>query len=90
MPASGSSPTREELFAGVTKAELPVLDELIPQAIVQAGFGPAVTFDNLVLVYDTTKVKGTPTSLAELWKPEYKGKIGLGGDAQHPGHRAAP
>ena len=45
----------------------------------QEGFGPAVTFDNLVLVYDTTKVKGTPSSLAELWKPEYAGKIGLGG-----------
>lgn len=68
---------REELFAGFTKAEVPSVDELLPQAIVQAGFGPAVTFDNLVLIYDTTKVKGTPTSLAELWKADYKGKIGL-------------
>lgn len=68
---------REEIFAGVSKTDLPGLDELFPQATIQSGFGPAVTFDNLVLVYDTTKVKGTPTSLAELWKDEYKGKIGL-------------
>ena len=68
---------REELFGALSKADVPVVDELFPQAIVQAGFGPAVTFDNLVLVYDTTKVAGTPTSLAELWKPDYKGKIGL-------------
>ena len=68
---------REGLHAGISLADAPVIAELSPQAIVQQGFGPAVTFDNLVLVYDTTKVKGAPTSLAEIWKPEYAGKIGL-------------
>jgi putative spermidine/putrescine transport system substrate-binding protein len=69
----------ESLFAPVTRTELPVLAELNPKAIVQDGFGPAVTFDNLVLVYDTKKVTTKPTSVAELWKPEWKGKIGLAG-----------
>lgn len=67
----------EGLFSGVTAKEVPEIGQLHPLAIVQPGFGPAVTFDNLVLVYDTTKVQGRPTSLAELWKPEWKGKIGV-------------
>lgn len=67
----------ESLFAPVTRTEVPEIGELHPLAMVQEGFGPAVTFDNLVLVYDTTKVQGRPTSLAELWKPEWKGKIGI-------------
>lgn len=69
----------EGLYMPVTRADAPVIADLNPLAIVQDGFGPAVTFDNLVLVYDTTKVKSQPTSLAELWKPEWKGKIGVGG-----------
>lgn len=67
----------EGLFGPVTRQQVPEIGELHALAIVQDGFGPAVTFDNLVLVYDTTKVQGRPTSLAELWKPEWKGKIGL-------------
>lgn len=69
----------EGIFGTMTRADVPVIADLNPLAIVQDGFGPAVTFDNLVLVYDTTKVKSQPTSLAELWKPEWKGKIGIGG-----------
>lgn len=67
----------EGLYANLTKAEVPAISELHPLAMVQEGFGPAVTFDHLVLIYDTTKVKETPTKLAELWNPQWKGKIGV-------------
>jgi putative spermidine/putrescine transport system substrate-binding protein len=70
---------KEGVFAPLSATDAPVVSELFPQATIQEGYGPAVTFDSLVFVYDTTKVKGTPTSLAELWKPEYQGKIGLSG-----------
>ncbi|HEX7126715.1 MAG TPA: ABC transporter substrate-binding protein [Thermodesulfobacteriota bacterium] len=70
---------REGLLDTISEQEVPNLANLYPAAIVQKGYGPAVTFDNLVLVYDTTKVTSKPDSLAELWKPEYRGKVGVSG-----------
>ncbi|WP_420103735.1 extracellular solute-binding protein [Bosea sp. (in: a-proteobacteria)] len=67
----------EGLFDKLTPAEFPVLDELLPEARAAGGeYGPAVTFDNLVLVYDAA-LSPPLTKLADLWRPDLKGQIAL-------------
>ncbi|MBN9064639.1 MAG: ABC transporter substrate-binding protein [Rhizobiales bacterium 65-9] len=68
----------EGLFDKITAAEAPSLDELYADARQVGGdFGPAVTFDHLVLVYDTQAVKPPIARLADLWRPDLKGAIAL-------------
>jgi len=68
----------EGLVEKLTPAELPVLDQLDPQArAAGGGCSPGVTFDHLVVVYDTQAVKPAPTSLKAMWDPQWKGKIGV-------------
>ncbi len=68
----------EGLFEKLTPAEFAVLDELTPEARAAGGeFGPAVTFDHLVLVYDTQNLKPPLAKLADLWRPDLKGQIAL-------------
>ena len=68
----------EGLFEKLTPAEFPVLEELAPAARAAGGeFGPAVTFDHLVLVYDTQNLKPPITKLADLWRPDLKGQLAL-------------
>jgi putative spermidine/putrescine transport system substrate-binding protein len=68
---------KEGIFAKLDPAKVPSLKDLHAMAVVPEGFGPAVTFDHWVLVYDTEKVKPAPTALADLWDPRFKGQIGL-------------
>lgn len=68
----------EGLFEKLTPAEFPVLEELAPEARAAGGeFGPAVTFDHLVLVYDTQNLKPPIAKLADLWRPDLKGLLAL-------------
>lgn len=67
----------EGLLSEISVDEVPNLADLHPLATVQEGYGPAVTFDNLVIIYDTQDVEGSPTSLAELWNEEYDGAVGV-------------
>lgn len=69
--------TDEGLYEAVDAGRLPVVKELYPGAVVPGVAGPAVTFDNLVLLYAPGKVSPAPTSWRELWKPQYKGQIGI-------------
>lgn len=67
----------EGLFEKLTPAEFLVLDELLPEARAAGGeFGPAVTFDHLVLVSDAG-LQPPLAKLADLWRPELKGQIAL-------------
>lgn len=67
----------EGLFEKLTPAEFPVLNELLPEARAAGGdYGPAVTFDHLVLVYDTT-LQPPLTKLADLWRPDLKGLLAV-------------
>jgi len=68
---------KEGLLAPLPVAEHPVIADLAKQAIVKKGYGPAVTFDNLVLVYNKKKFQKTPTSVAALWDPKLKGRLGI-------------
>lgn len=68
----------EGLFERLTPADVPALSELYPEALAVApGFGPAVTFDHLVIVYDTQAIRTAPTSLAFMWDAGLRGQIGL-------------
>lgn len=49
--------------------------DLIPEA--QEGTGPAVFFQVVGLTYNPEKIKTPPTSWRDLWKPEYKGRVGI-------------
>lgn len=66
----------EGLIEHITPDMLPMLPDLDPQALDTNGCGPGVTFDHLIIAYDTKAV--TPTSLMALQDPRWKGRIGLG------------
>lgn len=51
------------------------LDQLKPDAKTPDNYGPAVTFDNLSLIYNTETVKEEPTSWNSLWDPEYANDV---------------
>jgi putative spermidine/putrescine transport system substrate-binding protein len=43
------------------------------------GWGPTVTLQIIGMAYNPKRVKTPPTSWEDLWKPEYKGRVGLTG-----------
>ena len=49
--------------------------DLITEA--QDPMGPAIFFQVVGLTYNPDKVKTPPTSWADLWKPEYKSRVGI-------------
>ncbi len=65
----------EGVFAEVSAAEVPNFANLYPEANVNGNFGRGVTFDHAVMMYNTEHVRPPPTALADLWKPEFRGKI---------------
>ncbi len=68
----------EGLFSRLSPDQVPSLNDLDPQARAAGGdFGPAVTFDHLVLVYDKQNLNPPLGKLADLWRPELKGLVAL-------------
>lgn len=67
----------EGLVERITPDMLPVLADLDPQAADPNGCGPAVTFDHLIIAYDSRAVTPAPTSLAVLQDPKWKGRVSL-------------
>lgn len=68
----------EGLVERINPADFPILAELDPMAREAGGAcGPAVTYDHLVMVYDTRNVQPAPTSWAAMWAPAYRGRIAL-------------
>jgi putative spermidine/putrescine transport system substrate-binding protein len=68
----------EGLFEKLTADRVPSLNELFPEARTAGGeFGPAVTFDHLVLAYDTQNLKPPITKLADLWRPDLQGWLSV-------------
>ena len=68
---------KEGLLAPLPVAKHPVIADLAKQAIIKKGYGPAITFDNLVLVYNKKKFKTPPKSIAALWDPKLKDRLGI-------------
>ncbi len=68
----------EGLFSRLSPDQVPSLNDLDPQARAAGGdFGPAVTFDHLVLVYDKQNLNPPLGKLADLWRPDLKGLVAL-------------
>ena len=49
--------------------------DLLPEA--QDPTGPAIFFQTVGLTYNPEKIKTPPTSWRDLWKPEFKGRVGI-------------
>lgn len=58
---------REGLFAKITEAEVPNLANVVELGKNAEGYGPAVTFDNLVVLYNEAGVPTPPKGIADLW-----------------------
>jgi putative spermidine/putrescine transport system substrate-binding protein len=68
----------EGLIEPITEALLPVLKDLDPQAQKAGGeCGPGVTFDHLIVAYDSKLVTPAPTSLDVLWDKRWSGKVAV-------------
>lgn len=51
--------------------------DLYPTARIEGVAGVAVTFDNLVLLYDKERIKTSPTSWTALWDKQYQGQVAI-------------
>jgi len=49
------------------------------------GYAPVVTCQVIGLAYNPKKIASPPTSWDDLWKPEYKGRVGITGMASSLG-----
>ena len=67
----------EGLFAPLDPSIVTNLADIAARGRTPKGFGPAVTFDNLVLIYNTDAIKTAPDSWNALWDPAYKGKVAI-------------
>lgn len=68
----------EGLVEKIDASTLPVIADVDEQGRQAGGeCGPAVTYDHLVMVYDSRAVTPAPTSLAAMWAPEHRGRIAL-------------
>ncbi len=71
--------TDEKLLAKIDEATSPNVKDLYPDARVPGIDGVGVTFDDLVLLYNTDRVTTPPTSWMDLADPQYKGMVAFNG-----------
>ncbi|MDP4506748.1 ABC transporter substrate-binding protein [Nonomuraea turcica] len=62
------------VFQPLDPAKVPNMADIDPRGKVAGNFGPALTFDSLVLLYNDS-VTPAPTKWDALWDPTYKGKV---------------
>ena len=69
---------REGLLEAVGPAKVPNMTKLYDFAQkVGEGWGPIVSVDPMILLYNRDRVKPAPDSWTALWDPRYKGKVGV-------------
>lgn len=66
---------KEGIFQPLDPAKVPNMADIDPRGQVKGNFGPAATFDNLVLLYNTEKVTKKPTSWNALWGKNVAGNV---------------
>src|SRR4051812_27537447 len=71
--------TDEKLLTKIDDKVSKNVADLYPNARIADVDGVAVTFDNLVMLYNADQVKTAPTSWMDLAKPEFKGKVAIPG-----------
>ncbi len=68
----------EGLVERIDASVLPVIGELDQMARDSGGAcGPAVTYDHLVMIYDTRSVTPAPTRWEAMWDPAQRGRVAL-------------
>ena len=72
-----------DLLERATEEDIPMLEQLIDQALPKGNYGPAFQFFSVGIAYDPAALKqagvAIPTSWADFWKPELKGHIAIPG-----------
>ncbi|MGU3494960.1 ABC transporter substrate-binding protein [Xanthobacteraceae bacterium A53D] len=71
--------TDEGLFTKIDENNVPNVKDLYPNARVDGVAGVAVTFDNLVLLYNTDQVKEAPKSWMDMAEKAYERKVVIPG-----------
>jgi putative spermidine/putrescine transport system substrate-binding protein len=71
--------TDENLFTKIDEKNVPAVTELYPTARVADIAGVAVTFDNLVMIYNSDVIKEAPKSWFELADKKHAGKVAFNG-----------
>lgn len=71
--------TDENLFTRIDEKNVPNVKDLYPNARIPEVAGVAVTFDNLVLLYNSDQVKEAPASWMEMAKAPFNGKVVIPG-----------
>lgn len=66
---------KEGLFRKFTPQEVPNMADIYEQAKMPGDWGPGITFDNLVMIYNPQAVKPAPTGIPDLLNPAHKGRI---------------
>ncbi|WP_241748876.1 extracellular solute-binding protein [Teichococcus aerophilus] len=68
----------EGLVEKITPAEMPVLNQIDAQArTAGGGCGPGVTFDHLVMIYDTKAINPAPTRFMDMANPALRGRVSV-------------
>lgn len=68
----------EGLVEKIDATTLPVFADVDQQGRAAGnGCGPAVTYDHLVMVYDTRSVTPAPTRWSAMWDPAHRGRVAL-------------
>lgn len=67
--------TDEGLYAPLDRDSVPNIADVYPEGLVEGVNGAAVTFDNLVLLYNTGEIETPPTSWRALWDEAYDGMV---------------
>lgn len=71
--------TDEGLFTKIDEANVPNVKDLYPNARIPDVAGVAVTFDNLVMIYNSEAVKEAPKSWMAMADKSYAGKVVIPG-----------
>jgi putative spermidine/putrescine transport system substrate-binding protein len=69
--------TSEGLLDPLSPVTMPVMKDLIPQAILPAVAGPALMLDTLALGYNPTQLATAPRTWRDLWDTAYGQRIAL-------------
>jgi putative spermidine/putrescine transport system substrate-binding protein len=66
---------KQGLIVEYPAAKSPNYKDLLPEF--QDKWGPRITMQVIGIGYNSKKIKAPPKSWDDLWKPEYKGRVGL-------------
>ncbi|BCG61642.1 ABC transporter substrate-binding protein [Paenibacillus sp. URB8-2] len=68
---------KEDLIMKIDSSKMGNLKDLYPGALNPDGYGPVYAYEALGIIYNEQKITTPPTSWEDLWRPEYKGHVGL-------------